>query len=73
VYPSGVRLATNKGQEAQEINMKTNTQSAIALQDGEARHMGGGVFVLLQRDEKRRPQNVAVTADDLRRLLASLD
>lgn len=52
--------------------MTTNTQSAISLHQGEAHHMGDGVFVLLQRDEKNQPQSVAVTAHDLRTLLGSL-
>ena len=44
---------------------------AVKLSDGEAQHMGEGVFVLLQRDERGRPQNVVVTEDDLRRILTS--
>lgn len=52
--------------------MTTNAKTAILINDGEAHHMGEGVFVLLQRDEKKKPQSVVVTADDLRHLLASL-
>ncbi|EJL35291.1 hypothetical protein [Novosphingobium sp. AP12] len=46
-------------------------KTEIKLNDGEAQHMGHGVFVLLQRDEYGRAQNVVVTEDDLRRLLGS--
>jgi hypothetical protein len=45
-------------------------QTELELNEGEAQHMGDGVFVLLQRDERGRPQNVVVTKDDLQRLLA---
>ncbi len=50
----------------------TNTQAAIGLQDGEAHHMGEGVFVLTQRCERNQPQSVVIQEDDLRRLLAAL-
>lgn len=41
----------------------------VKLKDGVAVHMGEGVFTVLQRDERGRPQNVVLTEDDLRQLL----
>lgn len=45
---------------------------AIALIDGEAHHMGDGVFVITQRCENNEPQSVVLQEDDLRRLLGSV-
>lgn len=48
------------------------TKSAIELLDGEAHHMGEGVFVLTQRCEKNQPHSVVIQEADLRRLLETL-
>lgn len=45
----------------------------IPLEDGEAHHMGDGLFVVLQHDETRRGRpvnNVVLTANDAAALLA---
>lgn len=42
------------------------------LDGGTAHYMGDDVFVLVQQSEKG-PQSVAVTGDDLRRLLAAAE
>ncbi len=44
----------------------------VQLNEGVAQHMGEGVFVLCQKDERGRPQSVVVTEEDLRVLLGLL-
>jgi hypothetical protein len=64
------RTTINTARGGPGNNMNTQSQT-IALQNGEAEHMGDGTVVLLQRDEYGRPQSVVATEDDLRRLLAA--
>lgn len=42
----------------------------IELIDGTATYWGDGVFVVLQKDESGRPQNVVLQKADLERMLA---
>jgi hypothetical protein len=44
---------------------------SVKLIDGVAEHMGDGMFVLIQKDERGSPQNVVVAREDLERMLAA--
>jgi len=75
------RDMTLKGQKMQNVVVTRRDLEAlqdahgalsIELEDGEAHHMGDGLFVLMQRDYTRRGypmQNVVVTANDTAALL----
>jgi hypothetical protein len=43
----------------------------IELDDGQATHVGDGVFVVFQNDERGGAQSVVITENDLRALLAA--
>jgi len=71
VYRLGVRIATIEECRRGGCgdNMKNETQAhRLELGHGEARYMGDGVYVVLQRDEFGDAQSVVLTTGDLRRL-----
>ena len=46
--------------------------NVIELQDGEAAYMGGGFYLVRQRDEEGKGQSVGLSEDDLRAMLSAI-